>query len=169
METRKQQEFRQAYEQVHEQFERFCRARVYGDMDYRDLMNETLLVAWEKWDTLRSKDAFLSFLFGVVVRLLAKNKRKRKELKTEEQPNIANHPSNQRADSSAEVHLLYQALAKLPDAQREALILYEINGFAVREIAAMQQASESAVKKRLERGRQRLYQLLSDEPAVTAA
>ena len=65
METRKQKRFRKLYEQVHEQFERFCRARVYGDMDYRELMNETLLVAWDKLDTLRDEQAFLGFLFGV--------------------------------------------------------------------------------------------------------
>ena len=82
METRKQKRFRKLYDQVHEQFERFCRARVYGDMEYPDLMNESLLVAWDKLDTLRSDKAFLSFLFGIAIRLLAKNKRKRNTLPT---------------------------------------------------------------------------------------
>jgi len=167
MPTNKQKRFQALYEQAHEPFARFCLARVYGDMDYRDLMNETLLVAWEKLDTLRSEAAFSSFLCGIAIRLLAKNKRKRKELKVEDQPQLVEHPSDHASDRNADVYLLYQALAKLPDAQRECLILFEINGFPIREIAALQQASESAVKKRLERGRQGLYQLLREAPAAT--
>ncbi len=74
-----QNEFLRLYEPVHEKFERFCRARVYGDMEYTDLMNETLLVAFQKMDNLKSDASFLSFLFGISVRLLANNNRKIKE------------------------------------------------------------------------------------------
>ena len=47
-------------------------------MDYQDLMNDTLLVAFEKFETLKSEKAFLSFLFGISVRLLANNNKKKK-------------------------------------------------------------------------------------------
>ena len=60
---KKQKEFLALYEPIHMDFERFFRARVYGDMEFRDLMNETLLKAFEKFDELRSKKAFLSYLF----------------------------------------------------------------------------------------------------------
>ncbi|MGD1846805.1 MAG: RNA polymerase sigma factor [Salibacteraceae bacterium] len=166
MKPGKQEHFRQLYDSVHVTFERFCRARVYGEMDYRDLMNETLLVAWEKLDTLRSEKAFLGFLFGIAVRLLARNHRKKRELKTEDQPLLKERPSGESADRDAEIHLLYKALARLPEIQREALILFEINGFSIKEIAGMQEASQAAVKKRLERGRKQLYQLLRETPQV---
>jgi RNA polymerase sigma-70 factor (ECF subfamily) len=61
----KQEEFLSLYKPVHERFERFCRARVYGKMDFHDLINETLLVAYEKMERLKSKDAFIYFLFGI--------------------------------------------------------------------------------------------------------
>ena len=51
---------------------------------------------------------------------------------------------------------LHQALALLPDAQREAVILFEISGFNLKEVAEIQEASLSAVKQRLKRGRERL-------------
>ena len=76
---KKQKEFLALYEPIHDDFERFCRARVYGYMDFRDLMNETLLKAFEKFEELRSKEAFLSYLLSISVRILANNKRKRKE------------------------------------------------------------------------------------------
>ena len=53
---KKQEKFLQLYEPIHDRFERFCRARVYGkscEMEYSDLINETLLVAFEKTDTLK--------------------------------------------------------------------------------------------------------------------
>jgi hypothetical protein len=48
------------------------------------------------------------------------------------------------------------ALAQLPRVQREAIVLHDIQGFTVDEIAAMQVATASAVKSRLSRGRERL-------------
>jgi RNA polymerase sigma factor (sigma-70 family) len=62
-----------------------------------------------------------------------------------------------------EVELLHRALAELSDDQREALILFEISGFSIREVSEIQECSESAVKQRLKRGRERLGEILSFE------
>jgi predicted RNA polymerase sigma factor len=47
-------------------------------------------------------------------------------------------------------------MALLKPEQREALVLFEIESFAIEEIAAMQHASIPAVKSRLVRGREAL-------------
>lgn len=159
----KQRRFLALYEPIHDRFERFCRARVYGEMEYTDLMNETLLVAFEKLDSLRSEGAFLSFLFSIAVRLLANDHRKMKPermISAETGQGIAASDST---EHSMEVQLLHRALAELNEDQREALILFEISGFSIREVAEIQNASESAVKQRLKRGRERLGQILSFE------
>ena len=49
-----------------------------------------------------------------------------------------------------------RALAALPAVQREAVVLFELEGYPVEEIAALQGVSASAVKSRLARGRARL-------------
>ncbi len=49
-----------------------------------------------------------------------------------------------------------RALAALPAVQREAVVLFELEGYSIEEIAALQQVSSSAVKSRLARGRARL-------------
>ena len=49
-----------------------------------------------------------------------------------------------------------RALASLPPEQREAVVLFELEGFGIEEIAALQKVSPSAVKSRLARGRARL-------------
>ena len=65
-----------------------------------------------------------------------------------------------------EIEDLYKALGKLPEIQREALILFEISGFSIKEIAVIQEANEDAVKKRLTRGRQELAKLLTEQPVI---
>ena len=65
--------------------------------------------------------------------------------------------------SDFEYDQLYKALEKLPELQREALILFEISGFSIKEIAGIQSSSEDAVKQRLSRGRKELLELLSEK------
>ena len=164
MELSKQEQFIQHYEKVHDQFERFCRARVYGDMEYTDLMNDSLLVAFQKLDQIQSQN-FLSYLIGISIRILANNHRKKKALSINEfsaQVERVQAPNSQ-SDMNTEVQLLHEVLAMLPDEQRECLILFEITGFKIKEIAKMQETNESTVKQRLRRGRQRLKAILTFE------
>jgi len=164
MSKSKQKEFLNLYEEIHPRFEKFCRARVYGDMEYTDLMNETLLIAFEKFETLKNKTSFLSFLFGICVRILANNNRKKKELFLEKElSDYSFIDENTDAAKDANVSMLHKALALLPDAQRECIILFEITGFSIKEITEIQNTSESSVKQRLRRGRIRLTEILTFE------
>jgi len=167
MSKKKQEQFLALYEPIHDRFERFCRARVYGNMDFRDLINETLLIAFEKFETLKTSDAFLSFLFGISVRILANKNRKNKEDELKEDK-VLFSIKDQHADSSksVDIYYLYQALAQLSEDQREAIILFEITGFSIKEITEIQQVSESAVKQRLKRGREKLTEILTFESSL---
>ncbi|MEM9022121.1 MAG: RNA polymerase sigma factor [Bacteroidota bacterium] len=159
--SKRQQQFLQVYQPVHADFERFCRARVYGQTEPEDLLHDALLIAFRKFDPKRSGRAFLSFLCGIAVRILANQRHKATELPGLDGP-LHQVPANGReTDARADVHFLHEALARLSSEQRECIILFEINGFNIREIAEIQRASESAVKKRLERGRKRLKALLT--------
>lgn len=166
MNSSKQEHFLGLYEPIHDRFERFCRARVYGEMEYTDLMNETLLVAFEKFESLKSDASFLSFLFGTAVRILANSRRKMKPERINGTGKEWEPFSPEEADRSAKVALLHRALAELNDEQREALILFEISGFSIREVAEIQSVSEGAVKQRLKRGRIRLAEILNYEAVL---
>lgn len=164
MSKSKQDIFLEAYEPIHEKFEKFCKARVYGNMEASDLINETLLVAFDKFETLKSKEAFLSFLCTISSRILSNAYHKKKErlLKKEDGADYLND-SNADSGMDAEIHFLYEALAKLSEEQREAIILFEISGFSNKEIAKIQNASLSAVKQRIKRGRDKLIALMNFE------
>ncbi len=116
MSDTKQNQFLTLYEPVHERFERFCRARVYGDLDYRDLINESLLVAYDKLEALRSKEAFLSFLIGISVRILSNNHQKKKE----ERWSAATEKNKQDfaiGVSDPDIHFLYEGLSPFASKQ----------------------------------------------------
>ena len=135
-------------------------------MHYDDLINDTLLIAYEKMGTLKSEKAFLSYLFSISVRLLANNHKKKKPELGVGQDSFSDPiatSSDENPEQAAEVHLLHKALAHVPVDQREAIILFEISGFATREIAEIQNTSEVAVRQRLKRGRDRLTQILTFE------
>ena len=60
------------------------------------------------------------------------------------------------ADSSFEHQSLYLALRTLSPKERSAITLYYLSGHSIKEIAAITDTSEDAVKKQLSRGRDKL-------------
>lgn len=150
------------YDPVHARFERFCKARVYGEMDFKDLMHDTLVVAYEKFNKVQHADAFLYYLFGIAIRLLSNARKKKRALLTKDGNLVANELIVYNlSEQQFEHEVLYAALAQLPEIQKESLVLYELSGFSVKEIAQIHGCTEDAVKQRLSRGRLALIQLLS--------
>ena len=58
---------------------------------------------------------------------------------------------------------LYLALATLPPKERSAITLFYLNGYSIKEIAAITEVSQDAVKQQLSRGREKLRAILKIE------
>ena len=71
-------------------------------------------------------------------------------------PDLVGDDGARWADERASADRATAALATLEPAQREAIVLFELHGHSIEEIAEIQRASVSAVKSRLVRGRDRL-------------
>lgn len=155
------------YEPIHGRFERFCKARAFGTMDGKDLMHDSIVIALEKFDSYDQKASFLSFLCGIAIRVLANQRRKKKEITLDESKHDQSVQHTQ--ELNFEIEQLYKALAQLPEVMNEALVLFEITGFSIKEIAELQASSEDAVKQRLVRGRKQLAELLSKANQLTIA
>jgi RNA polymerase sigma factor (sigma-70 family) len=166
MSKEKQDRFLKLYEPVHERFERFCRSRVYGDLDHEDLMNDTLLIAYDKLESLRSESVFLTFLFGIAVRVVSNKMQKHKTVKLQNEHIEHVAWKGRDAQTQTDVQILYETMRRLPDEQRECLLLFEISGFSIKEIAVIQSVTESAVKQRLKRGREKLSALLTNSTTI---
>lgn len=162
----RQTAFLALYEPAHERLGRFCRARVRGEDDARDVAAETVLRAYERFDELRAPAAFVGFLFGIAVRVAQERERRGRwwgafsRVDAEARPSPAPGP-----DAHAEAALLYAALARLPAAQREAVILFDLADLSLEDIQRVQGGSLSGVKSRLVRGREALARLLAERPA----
>ena len=145
---------------VHEQAlataRRLCRQTADGD----DLYQEAVLRAFRKLPTLRAETKFRSWFFAVLLSLHRSRHRRafwKRFVSMEEMPpddvpmtGGVDVEERERADRAS------RALRHLKSEQREAIVLFEIEGFRIEEIAAMQKASVSAVKSRLVRGRDNL-------------
>ena len=64
------------------------------------------------------------------------------------------------ADRDFRFQSLYIALEELPPKERTAILLFYLNGYSIREITDIVEATEDAVKKQLSRGREKLKILL---------
>jgi len=160
----KQDKFIELYEQHNEAFGRFCRARAYGIMDASDLMSETLLKAYESFEKLKNPNAFLGYLIGISKNIL-NSKLRRRKFKGGYTEKLANQIPSEgvSAEMRMDIQFLYQCLNELPEQQKDAIILFEISGYSVKEIAIIQNAGESAVKQRLKRGREKLGEIMKND------
>jgi RNA polymerase sigma-70 factor (ECF subfamily) len=157
-----------------------CRSRSDGD----DLFQEALLRALTKLDALRDDGAFRSWLYRIVItvhrsrsrsafwrRLLPLGDAAAPDAAAGAPSAVDYRTSDWSPDAVGGTERARAALAVLPAVQREAIVLFEIEGWQVDEIATLQGVSPSAVKSRLARGRARLrthYDRLLARDAVPA-
>ncbi|SRR5574343_5983 len=166
----KKKQFMELYEPVHRSFERFCKARSYGVCDVNDLMHDTLVIAFEQFDALKNKEAFLSFLFGITNKVHANFRRKNKPLSFADVKGVEHTQDHSfSVEKNFQHDELYEALNKLSLDYRNCIILFEIAGFSLKETAEIQECTIDAVKQRLSRGRKMLMELLSEKPTKTIA
>lgn len=159
----KQRAFLELFKPVEQNLYRYARAMADTYEEAKDLAADTLLAAYEGFESLQHREAFLSYLFTIASRIAKKKRWKKKffgvynELEANQMPDRSQH-----ADRNMDIELLYKALGQLPAKQKEALVLFEISGFSLKEIQEMQGGSLSAVKSRISRGREKLAQLLNE-------
>lgn len=166
MGNRQQEEFMNLLAPMQKRLERFAIAMTRDREQACDLVHDTIVIAYERFYTIRDKNAFSSYVFSIASNLYKRNFRRSKfwgffdNDRAEQIPDQASLP-----DTQPDISLLYQALARLPEKYREALVLFEINGLSISEVHAIQGGSLSSVKVRLMRGRQKLAKLLhADNP-----
>ena len=149
------------YEPIHTGFIRYCKAKSYGIIDYEDLVNESVTRAFEGFDKLKDKDAFPAYLYGISKNIIKNELRKKTSTQKYDLYKIDSEVlTENHAEQKFEIEILYKALAQIPEKQKEAIILFEITGYSIKEISKIQSSSESAVKQRLKRGRAQLAKII---------
>lgn len=145
-----------------EKLERFALALCRNRQDAKDITGETILTAYDNYEKLREEKAFLSFIFTIASRIYYRNIGQGRKMISFEDAGIL-YCNRLSPETSADVQLLYDALGRLPEEQRQAIILSEIFGFLHKEIAEIQGCGLSSVKMRIFRGKKKLGRFLGVE------
>ncbi len=128
-----------------------------SDADCADAIQEAIVKAFASFQTLR-RDAYAkTWLIRIVINECYAIMRREKKLVPLEDYN-AEEEAAERADYSD----LYEALSHLAEEIRLTVTLYYMEGYSVREIAALMDTTESAVKNRLARARDKMRKELAD-------
>lgn len=165
--NQRQKAFMELYGECHEAFLRYCSALAYGRLEVQDLVQDVLLSAYTHFDAIRKKEDLMHYLIRAA-RNRAISIRRRKHFQTE----ILEHQKERlvaqglNLEMALDIQLLYWCLDQLPEKQGDALLLFEISGFSIKEIAHIQKSKENAVKTRLSRARQKLKELMAQKPNV---
>jgi RNA polymerase sigma-70 factor, ECF subfamily len=127
-----------------------------------DLVQETLLRAWDKQATFEDGTNFKAWLFTILRNIFFSEQRKRKrEVEDPEghlSARLAVHPEQQ---GHMDVCDFVRALQKLPNDQREALILVGAEGFSYEDVALISGCAVGTIKSRVNRARRHLSRLLN--------
>ena len=133
----------------------FAYARTSRHADAEDIAQETFLRAFEKLDTLREPEKFLSWLLGIARNLSRQVMAKRQgHVPLESAPETA-APQHDHGDDEMH-HLLASQIEKLDESHREVLLLHYYAKKRTRTIAEVLGISEAATRKRLQRAREAL-------------
>jgi RNA polymerase sigma-70 factor (ECF subfamily) len=134
--------------------------RTLGDREEAaDAVQDALISAFRSADRFRGDSAVTTWLHRIVVNACLDRVRRRQARPTVPLPD--SDPGNAEAPFDSDtVLVVHAALAQLPADQRAALVLLDMQGYSVAEIAVMLGVAEGTVKSRCARGRARLAVLL---------
>ncbi|HWM45871.1 MAG TPA: sigma-70 family RNA polymerase sigma factor [Xanthobacteraceae bacterium] len=139
-----------------------------GNVDRADdLVQETIVRAIANIDSFQPGTNMAAWLFTILRNLFRSEYRKRRrEVEDADGSYTASLKSYPEQESRMEFEELRAALTKLPEDQREALILVAASGLSYQEAAEICGCAVGTIKSRVNRARSRLVDLLSFDGAA---
>ncbi|WP_270887074.1 RNA polymerase sigma factor SigM [Pedococcus sp. 5OH_020] len=125
-----------------------------------DCVQDAFISAFRRAESYRGDAAVTTWLHRIVVNACLD--RLRRDKPTRELPELEladKHDAHAAVDVRLDVR---EALARLPEGQRLALVLVDMHGLSVAEAAAVLGVAEGTVKSRCSRGREALAALLRE-------
>ena len=129
-----------------------------GPDDAADALQEAMISAFRRAGSFRGEAAVTTWLHRIVVNAcLDQHRRRRSRPTTTWIETLHETPHNADDVSNRELQIeLERALAELPDDQRTAIVLVDVQGYSVEDAAAIMQCPPGTIKSRCARGRAKL-------------
>ncbi|MGV1014031.1 MAG: sigma-70 family RNA polymerase sigma factor [Methyloceanibacter sp.] len=126
-----------------------------------DLVQETLFKAWNHLDSFKEGTNLKAWLFTILRNTYFSERRKRKREVEDTDGSYAARLSTQpEQHGHMDMQDFRAVLVRLPDDQREALILVGAAGFSYEEAAVISGCAVGTIKSRVNRARNRLADML---------
>jgi RNA polymerase sigma-70 factor (ECF subfamily) len=126
-----------------------------------DLVQETLFKAWNHLESFREGTNLKAWLFTILRNTYFSERRKRRrEVEDTDGSYAATLASRPEQHGHMDMQDFRVALKRLPDDQREALILVGAAGFSYEEAAKISGCAVGTIKSRVNRARNRLGEML---------
>ncbi|KQP08239.1 RNA polymerase subunit sigma-24 [Methylobacterium sp. Leaf99] len=140
---------------------RFARMRTGNAAEADDMVQATLMRAWERRSQFQDGTNLVAWLF-TILRNTHLNQRKRLRREVEDVDGAFAGALSSAPDQEHRVALfeLQAALNDLPEEQRETLLLVTVDGLKHEEVAAVLGCQVGTVKSRVSRARERLAMAL---------
>jgi len=143
--------------------------------DLEDIVQAAAERAWKALPRFEGRAALSTWTYGIAYRTLLDHDRWYRRFRRRFEPAVNDDPGPQE-DRDSEVRLrekeratrLHQALGLLPAAKRAVVVLHDLEGLEVFEIAEVVGANERTVRSRLRDARKKLLALLSADPLFDA-
>lgn len=155
------------------QLERFITHLLGHDAELADVLQETFVSAWRSLGALKYPNALRPWLFRIAARTAQKGLRSRTREHwlrgfTDEEDEARNEPriDPPSAESRRAAHAVYALLERLPDNERLAFELRNIEGRDLAGVAEACNVSLATIKRRLQRAEQNFLLLARDVPAL---
>ncbi len=167
--SRESEKFIELLKPVYNDLARYCRSMCRdGNPDLaEDVFQETLLKGLVKLHTLKDEAKFKNWMFSIATRTHRTSMRarfwKRFLPLAGEHLEFGEPVVYSGIDNDYRTKILFYALSKLKEKEKTAILLFEIGGFPIRDIMEIQkEKSESAVKSRLSRTREKLSKIINE-------
>lgn len=134
-----------------------------------DLVQETLMKAWNHQNSFEQGTNLRAWLYTILRNeFYSQIRKRRREVEDADGEYAGKVATVGGQESNLDMADLRIALAKLPEDQREAIILVGASGFSYQEAARISGAAIGTVKSRVSRARNRLAVLLGGDRAAAA-
>ena len=148
-------EFTQRVQGMERRLYRISRTLLARSQDCEDAVQDALLRAWTRRDTLRQPQYFETWLVRILINECRNQYRKHPAAEAELPDNLS--------IPACETSILFDAMMALSEKYRIILELHYIEGYKTREVAKLLGLPESTVKWRLVHGRKELKRQIGEE------